>query len=487
MYRGIIQEGNWVRRGSYLRKVVQQYQLDKAIGRGRIWRLVHKDHKPGPQPKMLQETPAQLVAHLAHPNGWWRDTAQKLLILKGDKSVGPSLLKKVTNGKTHLERMHALWTLEGLMLADEKIIRKAMTDENPHVRAAAIRVSESLFKAANDSLANDIKNLTNDKNGEVVLQALMTAKHLGLEEWQEWLVNAREENESRAVQELASQLSRGGPAPPRPTFSVAERKVLKKGQGIYKTLCFSCHGTDGRGAPVPDGKKGERLAASFLNNRTILGHPDMSINVVLHGLTGPVDGRTYPNQMIPMKSYDDDWVASVLSYVRNNFGNRATFIKPQQVAKVREATVARKEPWTIDTLRKSVPQYLPGRKKWKLTASHNAIKVSSAVDGNLGTRFDTATEMMPGMWFQIELPETMEVSGLRLDSAGSPLDYPSGYEVTVSVDGKSWSSPLVKGQGTQPLTEIYFSGVKAKLIKIVQTGRRPGKYWSIHDLQIYGK
>ena len=50
MYRGIIQEGNWVRRGSYLRKVVQQYQLDKAIGRGRIWRLVHKDHKPGPQP-----------------------------------------------------------------------------------------------------------------------------------------------------------------------------------------------------------------------------------------------------------------------------------------------------------------------------------------------------------------------------------------------------------------------------------------------------
>jgi len=487
MYRGIIQEGNWVRRGSYLRKVVQQYQLDKAIGRGRIWRLVHKDHKPGPQPKMLQETPAQLVAHLAHPNGWWRDTAQKLLILKGDKSVGPSLLKKVTNGKTHLERMHALWTLEGLMLADEKIIRKAMTDENPHVRAAAIRVSESLFKAANDSLSDDIKNMTKDKNGEVVLQALMTAKHLGLEEWQEWLVNAREENESRAVQELASQLSRGGPAPPRPTFSVAERKVLKKGQGIYKTLCFSCHGTDGRGAPVPDGKKGERLAASFLNNRTILGHPDMSINVVLHGLTGPVDGRTYPNQMIPMKSYDDDWVASVLSYVRNNFGNRATFIKPQQVAKVREATAARKEPWTIDTLRKSVPQYLPGRKKWKLTASHNAGKVPSAVDGNLGTRFDTGTAMVPGMWFQIELPETMEVSGLRLDSAGSALDYPSGYEVAVSVDGKSWSSSLVKGQGTQPLTEIYFNGVKAKLIKIVQTGRRPGKYWSIHDLQIYGK
>ncbi|MFM1557473.1 MAG: hypothetical protein ACKJR1_13375, partial [Limisphaerales bacterium] len=35
MYRGIIQEGNWVKRGSYLRKVVQQYKLDESIGRGR--------------------------------------------------------------------------------------------------------------------------------------------------------------------------------------------------------------------------------------------------------------------------------------------------------------------------------------------------------------------------------------------------------------------------------------------------------------------
>ncbi len=38
-------------------------------------------------------------------------------------------------------------------------------------------------------------------------------------------------------------------------------------------------------------------------------------------------------------------------------------------------------------------------------ASHNPGKVDSAVDGNLGTRFDTATEMIPGMWFQIEFPE----------------------------------------------------------------------------------
>ena len=42
-------------------------------------------------PRMYSETPAQLVAHLAHPNGWWRDMAQRLLILKQDKSVVPAL------------------------------------------------------------------------------------------------------------------------------------------------------------------------------------------------------------------------------------------------------------------------------------------------------------------------------------------------------------------------------------------------------------
>jgi mono/diheme cytochrome c family protein len=268
-------------------------------------------------------------------------------------------------------------------------------------------------------------------------------------------------------------------------------KVLKKGEGIYRSLCFACHGKDGKGVIVPAAtpgvKKGDRMAASFVNNHTILGHPEMSINVVLHGLTGPVDGKTYLNQMIPMKSYDDAWVASVLSYVRNNFGNRAPFITSAQVAKARKFTAARKVPWTIDALRKAVPQYLPERKKWKLSASHNGGKVGSAVDGNLGSRFDTATPMRPGMWFQIELPAVKVVSGLRLDAAGSRGDYPRGYEVTVSMDGKTWAAPVAKGKDTQPLVEIFFDRVNAKHIRITQTGSTAGLFWSIHDLQIYGQ
>ena len=46
-----------------------------------------------------------------------------------------------------------------------------------------------------------------------------------MEGWQEWLASAQTENDSRAVQVLAPQLARGGPAPIRPTFTADQRKV----------------------------------------------------------------------------------------------------------------------------------------------------------------------------------------------------------------------------------------------------------------------
>ena len=98
MYHGIIQVGNFAGPGTYLRARIQQYDLDKVIHKGRIWRLVYDGVKPDRSdrlvrdrilPRMNSETPAQLVTHLSHPNGWWRDTAQQLLVLKQDKSVVP--------------------------------------------------------------------------------------------------------------------------------------------------------------------------------------------------------------------------------------------------------------------------------------------------------------------------------------------------------------------------------------------------------------
>ena len=123
-----------VRAGHVSPRAHQQYDLDKVIHKGRIWRLVYDGVKfdrsdalarDTTVPRMNDETPAQLVTHLGHPNGWWRDTAQQLLVLKQDKSVVPTLQATLKTSTNLLERFHVLWTLEGLGALDAATVRNA--------------------------------------------------------------------------------------------------------------------------------------------------------------------------------------------------------------------------------------------------------------------------------------------------------------------------------------------------------------------------
>ena len=40
------------------------------------------------------------------------------------------------------------------------------------------------------------------------------------------------------------------------------------------------------------------------------------------GLTGPVEGKTYPAEMPSMAANSDGWITDVLSYARYEFGNK---------------------------------------------------------------------------------------------------------------------------------------------------------------------
>jgi hypothetical protein len=56
--------------------------------------------------------------------------------------------------------------------------------------------------------------------------------------------------------------------------------------------------------------------------------------------------------------------------------------------------------------------------------------------------------------------------------------------VQLSADGRTWGQPVATGKGAQALTEIQFKEARAKFIRITQTGAQPGKYWSIHELNV---
>jgi hypothetical protein len=237
--------------------------------------------------------------------------------------------------------------------------------------------------------------------------------------------------------------------------------------------------------PMVGATPGAMLGPPLAGSKTVLGPRDGGVLVLLHGLTGEIEGKKYEGLMIPMANNDDAWIAVALSYVRNSFGNRASFILPQDVARVRQMTKDRTQPWTIAELRAILPRPLDNRKQWKVSASHNPASARAALDGNLGTRFDTSTSQTPGMWFQVELPEPTEIAGVQLDAGKSTADYPRGYKVELSNDGRVWEKSVAEGKGRDSVTEIIFPAAKAKFIRITQTGAVNGLFWSIHELDIY--
>ncbi len=481
MYRGIIQEGNWVRRGSYLRTKVQQYGLDKNFGRGRIWRLRYEGMEPGPQPNLLNETPAQLVTHLDHPNGWWRDNSQKLIVLSGDKSVVPALTRMMRTDTNHLGRIHALWTLEGLDALTPALIREKLKDANPHVRIAAIRASETLYKAGDKSLMPDIYKLAKDTNQEpsVVMQVLMTSLLLKTPESHQ-MAAAALTNGGMGIKTIIPEVLKSlAPVTYPPEFTTADRALLAHGRLIFEQLCYACHGLDGQGSPLANSPPGTTQAPALKGAKFVTGHRDAMISIVLKGLNGPVDGKTFPSLMTSMQANDDEWVASVVSYVRTSFGNNASMVTTNDVAKVRARFKERTELFTADELATTLPQSVPNTGNWKATAGTNTAVTnmagaSFALDANGAARYDFKTVQGPGMWFQVELPVSTMVGGLELSSGAATNDFLRGYQIYVSKDGENWSNAVAEGHGTTAQTEILFPPIEAKFIRILTAAINDG-------------
>ncbi|MGH9371329.1 MAG: DUF7133 domain-containing protein, partial [Vicinamibacterales bacterium] len=459
MYRGIVQEQiYWT---DFLRHYVNERDLVAPVKLGRIWRLVHETTKRDRTPELSTATPAELVKALSHPNGWWRDTAQQLLVQRNAKEVAPQLKQLAAAASTDWRtKLHALWTLDGLDAIEIDSVQRALGDTSPDVRASAIRLSERWIAQPNHPLAATVLKLMDDSSwtvrrqlgatiGElpaaarvapgvalltrygadpilvdatisglrgseagVLLRVMSADPHVRKPDPVSMLTAAvARSGDLAAVEQILGRVTdaatspaarlallqgldtglpsgsggRGGrgtgggrgapaaakvtlrgepvalvtlttsdgeagalakrvvaklewPGKPAPVVDVppltpAEEQQFAAGAEVYENICLGCHQADGRGK--------EKMAPTLVESRYTIGEPTAAMRILLAGKEGPI------GLMPPLGgALNDEQIASVLTYIRREWGNTGSAVAPEDVTEIRGLTKNRTRPWT---------------------------------------------------------------------------------------------------------------------------------------------
>jgi mono/diheme cytochrome c family protein/glucose/arabinose dehydrogenase len=411
MYRGIIQHGAYIT--STLRGQILARDLERPVNLGRIWRIARADRPPGRTEGLAKASTAELVRSLEHPNGWRRDTAQRLLA--GRPEAVPALRDLARSDRDCVARHHALWALESHGAVDPDTLASLAAEPRLRPAAEALRgTAGPLFSPVDGLVAAAERDpavpeeMLADRELDF-LEAVMsselwdeeapgraellarTARRIvadGKPERVAWLVDltASQSAFTRWRQKaLLAGLSAGvslpsgpksfaklltsedaavrGPAleafersrwpgkaeapaaPPLPELSPDERVRFERGRRQFLASCAGCHGRSGLGH--------EGAAPPLVDSPFVNGSAGRLIRIVLHGLEGPLrhEGKVYRNLAMPaVLNLESTEVAEILTYLRREWGHRASPVDVDAVRGVKRAEGDREEPWTQEQL-----------------------------------------------------------------------------------------------------------------------------------------
>ena len=324
---------------------------------GRIYRITYPS-RPLVKPAKVTGAPlATLFENLKEPEYRTRYRTRREIRSHPADKVMPALREWVAkldpkDARYEHHRLEALWTSWGLNQVDTGLLLQLLDAPDHRVRSAAVRVLRYNFRSFPEHVAL-LTKAANDPHGRVRLEAIAAAS---------WLDNAAAKKVveeaakqpldtwSKAAAKTAADRLAGRaetavdehPAPKPPAhLAAADQQRFLAGHEIYNRdgHCGTCHQVDGNGLP----------SAGFpplTESPWVSGSEERLIKLTLHGLMGPFElkGVKYPGQ-VPMTPFGgllkDQEIADVLTYVRNNFGNKAAPVTAESVAKVRKAVGTR--------------------------------------------------------------------------------------------------------------------------------------------------
>src|SRR5487761_2580507 len=126
---------------------------------------------------------------------------------------------------------------------------------------------------------------------------------------------------------LAEQKQEAGAAAEDPNKVWSLNDLLAKGQQVFNGNCAACHQPNGTGNAAIG-------APALVGDKVVLGPRDHQIDVVLNGQTNGVVMTGGAGGKMPLwKGLSDVEIASVISYTRNSWGNKAgeNIVQPSEV------------------------------------------------------------------------------------------------------------------------------------------------------------
>ena len=167
MHRGVIEHPEWIPDA-----VEEALDLRAGDDKGRIYRVVPREGLPTVRPALAEADLPVLIDGLAHPNKWWRDTAQRLLVERADAAAVQPLRYLLRSSEVPFARLHALRTLQGLDALEVGDLRLAVQLGPSGVReSAAVLAGEYLD---DPNAADLVTQMAGDDEARVRMQAVLT-------------------------------------------------------------------------------------------------------------------------------------------------------------------------------------------------------------------------------------------------------------------------------------------------------------------------
>jgi len=123
-----------------------------------------------------------------------------------------------------------------------------------------------------------------------------------------------------------------------------EMTLLERGFKVYNKQCLKCHQANGEGVP---GVYPPLVASDW-----VTGHPEVVSRILINGLNGPIEvkGSTYNGNMPAFGSsglgLSDKDIASVITYIRQEWGNAASDVTVETIAQYSSLYAGRTTQWT---------------------------------------------------------------------------------------------------------------------------------------------